>query len=130
MTRLALPSLRWMVCGRTRRTLGAHAERLLERVGQAVVQAFQRADLVAEDLRRHLDLHFHLVQALLARQHDLVVRQRAFDRQQRGFDLRGKTLTPRMMNMSSLRRPMRRMRRRVRPQGQGSGISAVMSRVR
>jgi hypothetical protein len=35
-----------------------------------------------------------------------------------------------MMNMSSLRRLMRRMRRMVRPQAHGSVIRAVMSRVR
>ena len=62
---------------------------MIQRVCQLLVQLFERADLVAEHLRRHFDLHFHLVQAVLARQHDLVMRQRAFDLQQRGFDLRG-----------------------------------------
>ena len=53
-----------------------------------LVQLLQGADLVAEDLRRHLHLHLHLVQPLLAGQDDLVVRQRALHRQQRGLDLR------------------------------------------
>jgi hypothetical protein len=80
----------------------------------------QGAHRVAEHLRRDFHLDRHLVQALLAGEDDLVVGQRALHVEQGGFHLGGNTLTPRMMNMSSERRPMRRMRRMVRPQPQGS----------
>jgi len=73
--------------------------------------------LIAEDLGSDFDLDLHLVQAAHAVENDLVVGQGSLDVQQGGLDLGGNTLMPRMIIMSSLRRPMRRMRRRVRPQG-------------
>ena len=42
----------------------------------------------------------------------------------------GKTFTPRMMSMSSVRPETRAMRTLVRPQMQGSGFRLVMSPVR
>ena len=71
---------------------------------------------VAEYRGRHLDLDFHLVQAVLAGEDDLIVGLGAVELQQHRLHLRGKTLTPRIISMSSLRRSTRRMRRRVRPQ--------------
>ena len=56
------------------------------------MQLLQRADLIAEHLRRHFHLHFHLVESVLAGQDDLVMRQRALDLQQRGLHLRRKDI--------------------------------------
>ena len=79
-TRLALPSLRAMVLGSTRLTFTRMPRMFSIDALELVLKRLQRADLVAEDLGRDLDLHLHLVQALLAGQDDLVVRQRALHR--------------------------------------------------
>src|ERR1035441_8027141 len=52
----------------------------------------ERANLVAEELGSHFHVHFHGVQAFVARQDDLIMGQRAFHGEQRGFDLRGENV--------------------------------------
>ncbi len=66
----------------------AYAEDVLDGVRQAGAHVLEGADLVAEDLGGHLDLDGHLVEAVVAREDDLVVRQGPLDREQRRLDLR------------------------------------------
>src|ERR1035438_6152588 len=60
-----------------------------DRMGQLAMEFFQRPYFITENLGRDLNMHLHLVQATLAREDNLVVRQRLFDAEQRAFDLRG-----------------------------------------
>jgi len=60
MTRLAFPSLRWMLCGSTRRSSTA-SPRLLQSVLQVLLHCDQRADAVAEH-SGSFPLDFDLVQ--------------------------------------------------------------------
>jgi len=53
------------------------------------------------------------------------VGQGTFHLEQHASICDGYTLTPRMISMSSLRRPMRRMRRRERPQAQAPGTAQL-----
>src|SRR5215208_2922972 len=59
--------------------LHADPDHVVDRVGELALQRLERADGVGERLRRHLDLHLHLVEPLRPREDDLVVRQRALD---------------------------------------------------
>ena len=67
---------------------------MVEGLLELVLQGLERADLVGEDLGGHLDLHLHLVEPLLAREHDLVVRQGSLHRQQRRLHLAGEDVHP------------------------------------
>ena len=79
MTRFALPSLRASVRGSTSVTFARMPMTWSMACLELLLQPLERADLVAEDLRRHLDLHLDLVEPLLAGEDDLVVRQRPLD---------------------------------------------------
>ena len=129
MTRLALPSLRSIECASTSVTCTRIPARDRARPA-ASMQLLQRPDLVVEHLRGHLDLHFHLVQALLAREEDLVMRQGAFHLQQRRFNLRRKDVDAANDQHVVAAAAMRPIRRIVRPHSQRPGRIAVMSRVR
>src|SRR5208283_3454211 len=72
------------------RYMNANSQHVIERSLQLFIQHLQRADFIVEHLRRHFHLHFHLVQSLLARQDDLVMRQGALDLEQRRLNLRRK----------------------------------------
>src|SRR5208283_5186803 len=68
--------------------VGPHAHGGLDGPAEPVLQLFERPHRVGEDFRCDLDLHLHHVEVPLARQDNLVVRQRAFHLQQGGLDLR------------------------------------------
>ena len=72
-----------MLCGSTSRTCARMPSTWSSACTSRACKLLERADLVAENLGRHLDLHLHLVQPLLPREDDQVVRQSAFHRQQR-----------------------------------------------
>ena len=91
ITRLALPSLRWMVRGATSRTAAAQPERVLERFAPAASCRSSSAPILSLKTSGVTSTCTSISSSpLLAREHDLVVRQRALDRQQRGLDLRRK----------------------------------------
>jgi len=72
--------------------VGVQASDLFNAVRKAPLQSLHFAQTVAQHFAGDLDPDFHPVQAGFPGQHNLVVRKTGLGLEQRGLDLRGKTL--------------------------------------